>query len=45
MSWQKHGKRGGNDEKKELLKSDVDYEVILVDTTKTPVERPKRGIR
>jgi hypothetical protein len=31
--------------KKELLKSDADaeYEVILIDATETPVERPKRG--
>ena len=29
--------------KKALLKSDVEYEVILIDVTETPVERPKRG--
>jgi len=29
--------------KKELRKSDVEYEIILVDATETPVERPKRG--
>jgi hypothetical protein len=29
--------------KKELLKSDAEYEAILVDATKTPVERPNRG--
>jgi len=31
--------------KKALLKSDVEveYEVILIDATETPVERPKRG--
>jgi len=29
--------------KKALLKSDVEYEVVLVDVTETPVERPKRG--
>ena len=29
--------------RKELLKSDVDYEVILVDATETPVERPKKS--
>jgi hypothetical protein len=28
---------------KEPLKSDAEYEVILVDTTKTPVEHPKMG--
>jgi hypothetical protein len=30
---------------KELLKSGVVYEVILVDATETLVERPKRGNR
>lgn len=29
--------------KKALLKSDMKYEVILIDATETPVERPKRG--
>jgi hypothetical protein len=29
--------------KKALLKSDTEYEVILIDATETPVERPKRG--
>jgi hypothetical protein len=29
--------------RKALLKSDVEYEVILVDATETPIERPKRG--
>jgi len=29
--------------KKALLKSDVEYEIILIDATETPVERPKRG--
>ena len=29
--------------KKALLKSDVEYEVVLVDVTESPVERPKRG--
>ena len=29
--------------KKELLKSDVKFEVVLVDVTESPVERPKRG--
>lgn len=28
--------------RKELLKSDVSYEVILVDATETPIERPKK---
>ena len=29
--------------KKALLKSDMEYDVILVDATETPIERPKRG--
>jgi len=29
--------------RKALLKSDVEYEVVLIDVTETPVERPKRG--
>jgi hypothetical protein len=29
--------------KKELLKSEAEYEVILIDAAETPVERPKRG--
>ncbi|GHV17303.1 hypothetical protein FACS189425_03250 [Clostridia bacterium] len=29
--------------KKALLKSDMQYEVILIDATETPIERPKRG--
>ena len=29
--------------KKELLKSDTDYEVVLIDATKTPVERPQKN--
>jgi hypothetical protein len=29
--------------RKALLKSDMEYEVILVDATETPIERPKRG--
>ena len=29
--------------KKELLKSDMDYEVILVDATESPVQRPKKN--
>jgi hypothetical protein len=28
--------------RKELLKSDVSYEVVLVDATETPIERPKK---
>jgi len=28
--------------KKALLKSDVEYEVILVDASETPIERPKK---
>ena len=28
--------------KKELLKSDKDYEVVLIDATETPVERPQK---
>ena len=29
--------------RKELLKSDTEYEVILVDATETPVERPQKN--
>lgn len=29
--------------KKALLKNDIEYEVVLIDVTETPVERPKRG--
>lgn len=29
--------------KKALLKSDVEYEVILIDATETPIERPKKN--
>jgi hypothetical protein len=29
--------------RKALHKSDMEYEVILIDATETPVERPKRG--
>jgi len=29
--------------RKALLKSDMEFEVILIDATETPVERPKRG--
>jgi len=28
--------------RKELLKSDMEYEVVLIDATKTPIERPKK---
>lgn len=29
--------------RKELLKSDIEYDVILVDATETPIERPKKN--
>jgi hypothetical protein len=29
--------------KKNLLKSDVEYEVILIDATESPIERPKKN--
>ena len=29
--------------KKALYKSDVEFEVILVDATETPIERPKKS--
>jgi DDE superfamily endonuclease len=29
--------------RKALLKSDVDYECILIDATETPIERPKKN--
>jgi hypothetical protein len=29
--------------KKALLKSDVEYEVILIDASETPIERPKKS--
>ena len=29
--------------KKELLKTDVEYEVVLIDATETPIERPKKN--
>jgi len=29
--------------KKALLKSDMEYEVVLIDATETPIERPKKG--
>ena len=28
---------------KALVKSDMDYEVVLIDATETPIERPKKG--
>ena len=31
--------------RKALLKSDVEYDVILIDTTETPIERPKKNKR
>lgn len=31
--------------KKVLLESDTQYEVVLVDATETPIERPKKGKR
>lgn len=29
--------------RKELLRSDVEYEVLVIDATETPVERPKKS--
>jgi hypothetical protein len=29
--------------KKALLRSEAEYEVVLIDATETPVERPKKG--
>ena len=29
--------------RKTLLKSDVDYEVVFIDATETPIERPKKS--
>lgn len=29
--------------KKALLKSDIEYEVVLIDATETPIERPKKN--
>ena len=29
--------------RKALLKSEIEYEVVLIDATETPVERPKKG--
>lgn len=31
--------------KKVLLKSDMDYEVILIDAAESPIERPKRKVK
>lgn len=31
--------------RKALLKSDMEYEVVLIDATETPIERPKKGSR
>jgi len=28
--------------RKALLKSDINYEVVLIDATETPIERPKK---
>ena len=30
--------------KKALLKSDIKYEVVLIDATETPIERPKKEL-
>ena len=29
--------------RKALLRSDIEFEVVLIDDTETPIERPKRG--
>ncbi|WP_410519805.1 hypothetical protein [Candidatus Mesenet endosymbiont of Phosphuga atrata] len=29
--------------RKELLKSDMEYEVLVIDSTETPIERPKKS--
>ena len=29
--------------RKALVKSDMEYEVVLIDATETPIERPKKG--
>ena len=29
--------------RKALLKSDMEYELVLIDATETPIERPKKG--
>lgn len=31
--------------KKELLKSDMEYEIILIDASESPIERPKKKLR
>jgi hypothetical protein len=31
--------------RKELLRSDIEYDVILIDATETPIERPKKNKR
>lgn len=31
--------------KKALVKSDMEYEVILIDATESPIERPKKRVR
>ena len=31
--------------RKELLKSDIEYDIILIDATETPIERPKKNKR
>jgi hypothetical protein len=31
--------------KKALLKRDVEYEVILIDASESPVERPKKRVK
>lgn len=31
--------------KKALIKSDMEYEVVLVDATESPIERPKKKVR
>jgi len=31
--------------RKALLKSDAEYEVLLVDATESPIERPKKRVR
>ena len=29
--------------RKELLKNDMEYEIVLIDATESPIERPKKG--
>jgi hypothetical protein len=29
--------------RKALLKSDIEYDVVLIDATETPIERPKKS--